>query len=113
MIPASLMCAGKLLIKPIVTQAKFAPYFFHIIVEFGEDFEEVCSDFTEENANNHIKFVQLGFFSSVIQQFVYNDGNEQYFDKYKGNVSHHKNENVVGISEDQIMAKIKKCRQRD
>jgi len=88
MILSGFMFAGKLLIKPIVTRGKVVPHAFHVIIEFGEDFQALRSDFTEENSDNHIKFVQLALFGSVIQQFTDNNGNKQYFNKYKGNISY-------------------------
>ncbi len=35
-------------------RGKGVPHAFHIIIELGEDFQELHSDFTEENSDNHI-----------------------------------------------------------
>jgi hypothetical protein len=75
--------------------------------------QQVFSKLTEKDLNDHGQLLQMTALFPLVKHVVYDQGDQQHFDKNERHISEQINENVMRVPENQKMDKIHKRGQKD
>jgi hypothetical protein len=86
---------------------------FSVFHKITETVQKLHPDFAEKRADHHIELLKCGFFFSAYKKSLDDQKDQKDIEKQKPEIPYHINKDMVGITENEVMNRVRHSRGYD